>query len=106
MKNKLLRVDYHSDPNLPEDINHTGLKARLTGQSFKEFNSLDKAELFWMECGWPITQLCDICTEEWCKEVNAACMSEVEAQPDEIEEFIRSQRDMYELVEDLNFEEL
>jgi hypothetical protein len=104
---KLLRVDYHCDPNMPDDINHIGLKARLTGQAYKEFDSLDKAEMFWLECGWPITQLCEICTEDWCKAVNDACKHEVDAQPDEIEEFIHNQRDMYELVdESINFEDL
>ena len=106
MKQETLRVYYHNNPNLPEDCNHIGLKAHLTGQSYKEFINLDEAELFWMECGWPITQLHELSNHPQAKQINDVCMEEVEAQPDDIEEFIHSQRDMYELVDDVNFEEL
>ena len=106
MKQEPLRVYYHSNPNLPEDCNHIGLKARLTSQSYKEFNTLDQAEMFWLECGWPITQLQDLSNCPEAKLINQVCMSEVDAQPDEIEEFIHNQRDLYELVEDINFDEL
>jgi hypothetical protein len=99
MNKNLIRIDYHSNPNYPKDSNHLGLNAHLTGQDYKEFTDLNEALMFWFECGNPITPLCAICDEDWCSRVNKACKQEVEAQPKELEEYIKSQRDSYELVE-------
>ena len=104
---KLLRVDYHSNPNMPDDCNHIGHGSKLTGQSYKEFTNEADAIRFWGACSWPITKLQEVYAHELAKYVNRICIEEAESEPDEIEEFIHSQRDMYELVDSsINFEEL
>lgn len=107
MTKKLLRVDYHSNPNMPEDYNHIGRGSELTGQSFKEFTEESEAIRFWGACSWPITKLQEVYNHELAEYVNKICMEEAESEPNEIEEFIHSQREVYEVIDSsINFEDL
>lgn len=93
---KKIKILYNSNPNNPKNLNHLGMRSQMIEQDSKEFDSIDKAINFWMECTWPITELSDIDHREWVKAFNNI---QVNAGYEEAEKFFRNQKELYNIKE-------
>jgi len=100
----MIKIVYHSNPNQPKDSNHWGRFVKLTDQDHREFTEDQEEEAikFWLECDYPITQLVEIPT----KKLDKSILMSVQQVYDEdttantqIEEYLTSQKELYEIVD-------
>lgn len=101
----MIKIVYHSNPNQPKDNNHWGRFAKLTEQDHREFTDEQEEEAiaFWLECDYPITQLCEIPTKKLDKSILQSVQQvyDEDTQANElIEEYLTSQKELYEIIDE------
>jgi hypothetical protein len=99
----MIKVYFHSNPNQPKEHNHWGRFAKLTEQDCREFNSVEDAIEFWLNCSYPITKLSEIGSSTYNEKVLEVIQDlyNEDIQSNQlIEEYLDNQKALYALLDE------